>query len=199
MDLCDLCASVFDTYYPRRAHILRLLDPKTLERFYGSARIVKGSPQREPSTAARLPMAKEAPALEAAPPQVPQRKIPSGTWRADTIQVRCPLKHRANAPDEYWVPLRDRGGHARSHHKGNGERYAGPEVDFELQEYALDGKTKLEFTHFCYDHKLCAEAGGYGFLSEDAVRFHRNKTSDWATASTKTKDAAKTHREKQSA
>ncbi|MEV8601880.1 hypothetical protein AB0465_18600 [Streptomyces griseoviridis] len=191
VDLCDPCTWFFDLFYSRRLEILPMLQAEVLDAFHRSAR--DPSPRRVPAQLSLTPEAKD-PQADDAPATSPaaasgKRKQPKrGTWKEDTVQVRCPLPHRAGSPRKYWVDLRNRTGHAHSHKKGNGDNYAGPDIAFELQP----GE---EFTHFCYDHAVCAEAGGYGFIGAESLTAHISKSKSWPPATPEAKDAAATRRQ----
>ncbi|MEU0220272.1 hypothetical protein ABZ281_36710 [Streptomyces sp. NPDC006265] len=90
-------------------------------------------------------------------------------------QVRCPLKHRAGSPDEYWVAVRDRGSHAKSSHK-----LLGPQVPYELP---TDGSVK--FGVACFYHEVCTKAGGFGFKNNSGLSLHKRKADEegWEKAS----------------
>ncbi|MFD9815210.1 hypothetical protein [Streptomyces sp. NPDC059080] len=193
VDVCDVCAWVFDMYYARRESILTMLQPGVLDAFYRSA--------REPQPSHRVP-AQLALATGRAPAQLSSSDKPKapvgagskakfGAWKDDVVQVRCPLKHRGSAR-KYWVPLRERTNHAHSHKKGDGTRYDGPDISFELQP-------GQQFTHFCTEHQVCAENGGYGFISQVALTAHLTKSTGWQRATEEAKDAAETRLQEQAA
>ncbi|MGW1261273.1 hypothetical protein ACWD7Y_04830 [Streptomyces drozdowiczii] len=188
VDLCDPCSWLFDLVYPRRDSILPMLRPDVLDSFYRSARDSTPPARRAPAQLA-LAASEAAPeAGEAPKPAGARRKqAKPGAWKEGVVQVRCPLSHRTGSPKKYWVDLRNRTGHAKSHSKGGGEFYEGPDVAFILQ----DGE---EFTHFCTEHAACAKAGGYGFIGEDGLRAHLTKCTSWPKATKEDKDAAETRR-----
>lgn len=193
VDLCSNCAFIFDVYYPRREEILAMLQPGVIEAFYNSARNAQPSTRRVPQQL--LPAIAHQPAPEAAgEPKTTSKKKQGrrGVWKDDVLQVRCPLPHRAGSPRKYWVDLRNRTGHARMHKKGNGESYFGPDIAFELQP-------DERFTHYCTDHQVCAENGGYGFPSEISLTAHTSKSKDWPKATQEAKDAAETRLKEQAA
>ncbi|MEU9050079.1 hypothetical protein AB0D37_06695 [Streptomyces sp. NPDC048384] len=192
VDLCDPCTWFFDTFYPRRSEILPMLQDEVLDAFHRSARVPTPT-RRAPAQLALAPEEAEPPA-EAVPAATAKKagakrkQSKGGVWKEDAIQVICPLPHRAGSPRKYWVDLRNRTGHAKSHRKGNGEPYEGPDITFVLQ----DGQT---YTHFCYEHAVCAEAGGYGFLGPEALRAHISKSKTWPEATQEAKDAAAMRRQ----
>ncbi|WP_328749386.1 MULTISPECIES: hypothetical protein [unclassified Streptomyces] len=193
VDLCDPCAWFFDVFYTRRSEILPMLQAEVLDAFHRSAR--REQPNRRApaqlSLAQEESLAETAPVAATAPAKAAdsKRKVPKrGVWKDEEVQVRCPLPHRAGSPRKYWVDIRNRTAHAKSHKKGNGDPYDGPDIAFVLQEEAV-------FTHFCTDHQVCAENGGYGFTSEAGLRAHINKSKDWPQATTEAKDAAAMRRQ----
>ncbi|MFF1693053.1 hypothetical protein ACFVXC_05420 [Streptomyces sp. NPDC058257] len=188
VDLCDPCSWLFDLFYLRRSDILPMLQADVLDAFYRSAREANPKPTRRAPAQLALASEESQPPADAEPKASGTRKqAKPGAWKEDVVQVRCPLPHRKGHPRKYWVELRNRTGHAKSHVKDNGEVYEGPEVAFELQE----GR---EFTHFCTEHAVCANSGGYGFLGEDGLRAHLAKSQSWQPASQEEKDAAETRK-----
>ncbi|MET8342534.1 hypothetical protein [Streptomyces microflavus] len=195
VDLCQFCAWVFDFFYPRSQEVLALLQPAVLDAFYRSARDT-GPTRKVP---AQLSLAQtEQPKLESTGSTSGKsaggkRTLAKfGAWKDDAVQIQCPLSHRPGSSPKYWVELRNRTGHARMHKKENGEPYHGPDIAFELQP-------GQQFTHFCTEHAVCAEHGGYGFLSETALTAHSNKSKDWPRATQEARDAAETRLQKQAA
>jgi hypothetical protein len=188
VDLCDPCGWYFDTVYHRRDDVLPRLQPDVLDALRRSARETKPVPRRNDH--AQLALAPDNASEQAPEPEnAPKRRkgVRGGAWRDDVIQVICPLKHRAGSPDPYYVDLRNRTQHGKSHNRDDGTPYDGPDIGFELQ----DGQT---FTHFCVDHAVCAQNGGYGFLSEDARRAHQTKCRHWPAASKKDRETANERR-----
>ncbi|MGW1180230.1 hypothetical protein [Streptomyces drozdowiczii] len=190
VDLCDPCSWLFDLVYPRRDAILPMLRPEVLDAFYRAARDATPPTRRAAPAQLALAATETAPAAPAADGK--QRQAKPGTWKEDVVQVRCPLKHRTGSPKKYWVDMRNRTGHAKSHSKGNGEYYEGPDVDFVLQD-------DQQFTHYCTEHAACAKNGGYGFIGEDGLRAHLTKCTSWPKATQKDKDAAETRRNQEPA
>ncbi|MFC4498449.1 MULTISPECIES: hypothetical protein [Streptomyces] len=192
VDLCDPCTWFFDVFYARRSEILPMLQAEVLDAFNRSAR--RDAPARRVPAQLALAAEETDPPAEAVPETPPKaasgkrKQGKRGVWKEDVIQVRCPLPHRAGSPRKYWVDLRNRTGHAKSHKKGDGSTYEGPDIAFVLQ----DGQT---YTHFCTEHAVCAEAGGYGFIGQDALSAHINKSKSWPPASQEAKDAAATRRQ----
>lgn len=195
IDVCDFCAWLFDFYYPRREAVLELLQPGVLDALFRSARD-RHPPRRVPAqltlAAGGQPPLAELPPDTAATGKGNKRKNKNGAWKDDEVQVRCPLPHRAPSPRKYWVDLRNRTGHAHSHKKGNGDGYNGPDIAFVLQD-------DQKFTHFCTQHQVCAENGGYGFLNAASLNAHHNKSKSWAPATQEARDAAETKLQEQAA
>ncbi|UXX93924.1 hypothetical protein N7U49_21180 [Streptomyces sp. AD2-2] len=191
VDLCDPCAWTFDLLYVRRSEILPMLQPEVLDGFYRSARAPSPT-RRVPAQLALAQEAKGPPAEDAAQKSprasADQRKAKRGVWKTDVVQVRCPLPHRAGSPRKYWVDLRNRTGHAKTHKKGNGTPYEGPDIAFALQDDQV-------YTHFCDEHEVCAEAGGYGFIGAESLAAHISKTRSWPPATQEAKDAAAMRRQ----
>ncbi|MEW1922187.1 hypothetical protein [Streptomyces sp. NPDC088360] len=199
VDLCESCAWVFDFYYPRREQILALLQPGVLDTFYRSARNPE-STRRVPAqltlTADEKPPPIERPQATQKPRKSTKKNVEkrstNGVWKEDEVQIVCPLPHRDGSPSTYWVDLRNRTGHAHSHKKDDGTNYDGPDIAFVLQD-------DQKFAHFCTQHQICAEHGGYGFLTATSLNAHLNKARGWTPATPEAKDAAETRLQKQAA
>ncbi|MEV8399305.1 hypothetical protein [Streptomyces niveus] len=199
VDLCHFCAWVFDFYFPRREQILPLLQPGVLDAFIRSARDpdnIRRVPAQLSLAAAEQPRPAELLQAKGEPGQGGKkggkRKTKNGVWKEDEVQIVCPLPHRSPSPRKYWVDLRNRTGHAHSHTKGDGSKYDGPDIAFVLQD-------DRKFTHFCTQHQVCAENGGYGFLAVDSLKAHINKSKGWAPATQEARDAAETKLQEQAA
>ncbi|MFE2538975.1 hypothetical protein [Actinacidiphila glaucinigra] len=188
-DLCDPCAMVYDFFMPRAEEVLTFLDPTVLEAFFRAGHTpVQDKPDRVPVQIA-IPVT--AAADDKAPPDTatakaarPSAKAPkaskaakNGRWLPGVDQVRCPLTHRAGSPQDYWVKLRDRGSHAKSSHK-----LLGPQIAYELPDPDQVGDEAYDLTIKCFDHKVCAEAGGYGFKDKHGLHCHRIKATTWERA-----------------
>lgn len=195
LDLCDTCACVFDFCYPRLDQIRALLQPAVIDALCRSARDPQPS-QRVPAqlalTPGQTPVAPTSGDKAEKSSDGTGGKAKLGAWRDDVVQVRCPLPHRRGSSRKYWVSLRDRTNHARSHKRHDGTPYDGPDVAFELQP----GQT---YTHFCAEHQVCAENGGYGFISQAALTAHLAKSTGWKQATQEAKGAAETRLRAQAA
>ncbi|MFF8283273.1 hypothetical protein ACF06W_11185 [Streptomyces albus] len=188
VDLCHFCALLFDVVHPRRDEILPFLQPDVLTALRRSAR--DPSPLQRKKVTEPLPPARGHAEgnvkSAAAKTRAKKRKVsPAGVWREDVVQVRCPLPHRSSRPKEYWVDLRNRTAHAHGHKREDGTGHYGPDIDFELQP-------GVTFTHFCTEHQVCAEHGGYGFLSAASLDSHIKRAVGWKPASKAARDAAAT-------
>ncbi|MEU1816176.1 hypothetical protein ABZ543_13395 [Streptomyces roseifaciens] len=162
IDVCAVCAIVWDFVGGRLDFIRRRIDPEVIDGLMRSGhRIAPVEPAPQPKA---LPPA-------AAPAALPaqKQKYKPGEWRPDEAQVVCPLEHRAGSPSPYWVLIGDRGGHARNHDK------TAPEVGFRPQP-------GLELQFVCTDHKICANNGGFPFHTAQALRTHGIKCKDWEKA-----------------
>ncbi|MFJ3270923.1 hypothetical protein [Streptomyces sp. NPDC086776] len=188
VDLCDSCAWAFDFYYPRRQEVLPLLQPAVLDALYRSARgtdTTRRFPAQLPIPTTEQPAPAPTPKATPKAPAGTRAKRHLGVWKDDVVQVRCPLPHQRGTTRKYWVDLRNRTGHARGHRKGDGTSYTGPDIAFELPP----GE---KFTHFCTEHQVCAENGGYGFLTAESLTAHLHKSKDWPTSTKEARDAAET-------
>ncbi|MEV7902087.1 hypothetical protein [Streptomyces anulatus] len=184
IDVCGFCALVWDFVFPRMDEILQMLQPEVIEALMRSARkkeaearvpvqlAIQGSTPQPTISASSGKAAKEKNAARSSAP-APARASKNGRWLKDADQVRCPLPHRAGSPATYWVKVRDRGSHAKSSHG-----LLGPEVAYELPPATSPGN-QLNLPVKCYVHKVCAEAGGYGFADEAGLRCHVVKAKEW--------------------
>ncbi|MFJ4739153.1 hypothetical protein [Streptomyces sp. NPDC088775] len=192
-DLCGACALLFDLTVPRLDEILLFVQPDTLEQLFRVGRTAPDEKKTHRSPAQLAIPGEATPSLPAPKtPTSPRERAARGLWKEGTVQILCPLPHRAGSPRKYWVDLRNRTGHAHSHKKDDGTPYGGPDIAFELQP-------GVEFTRFCTEHEVCAKHGGYGFLDELALNAHINKSRDWPKASEETRDAAETRLRRQAA
>lgn len=176
IDLCGFCALVWDFCGPRMDEIKEMIQPHVLDVLSRSARASK-SKTPEPL---QLPMAEENTTQPTTPPPADDEKPPlpkhkRGAKIPGVEQVICPMEHRPGTAQPYWVRFRDRGSHAKgSHHK------LGPEIPYELPP--SDDPDAFTLTVKCFDHKVCADAGGYGFKDENGLRCHRIKSKSWEKA-----------------
>ncbi|MFV0135579.1 hypothetical protein ACLGIH_20545 [Streptomyces sp. HMX87] len=197
-DLCEACCMMFDWGMPRVETLMAFFNPEVIKRLLRVGREPAEAKSERRSAQLALPGA--APASKAVPtpkkektkktttpdpesvPESNARKSAianRGRWKPDVDQVLCPLDHKgANSPKRYWVDVRDRGSHAKSSHKG----LRGPQVPYELPpdaNFTLDVK--------CFDHKVCAEAGGFGFKTPAGLAMHITKADaeGWEKASSK--------------
>ncbi|WP_274032646.1 hypothetical protein [Streptomyces sp. MMBL 11-1] len=187
IDLCGFCALVWDFVFPRLDEIHQMLKPDVVEMLVRSARSSKDADARVPVQLAlhgNTTPAEPAPskaggkspkekneARASAP--APARASKNGRWLANEDQVRCPLPHRAGSPATYWVKVRDRGSHAKSSHG-----LLGPQIAYEFPPAPTTGK-QLDLPVKCFVHKVCAEAGGFGFKDEAGLRCHIIKAKAW--------------------
>ncbi|MEV5268246.1 hypothetical protein [Streptomyces werraensis] len=173
LDLCGFCALVWDFCGPRIDEIKEMIRPEVLEALLRSARSAN---DEEQDNTQPLQLAIQAePSPRAASDEHKPKKARPGERIPGAEQVICPLPHRAGAPDPYWVRLRDRGSHAKgSHH------VLGPEIDYKLPD-AADGEA-ITLPVKCFEHQVCADAGGYGFKDDNGLRCHIIKSRSWAKA-----------------
>lgn len=211
VDLCEACCMMFDWGMPRIEVLIQYFKPEVIERLMRVGRDpADGKSGRRPSQlplpdapaprkatakkpadpppsqvspdgpSPRQEAAKRPPAPAPAPTSDPRKKAIAnrGRWKDGVDQVLCPLDHKgANSPKEYWVDVRNRGQHAKSSHKG----LFGPQIAYELPPdatFSLDVK--------CTEHKVCKDAGGYGFTSHAGLAMHKTKAGaeGWEPAST---------------
>lgn len=188
-DLCESCCMMFDWGMPRVEMLLAFFNREVIERLFrvgrepAEAKTERRQPAQLPLPGSqpapkRLTAKEKAAAKETATAQ-PTSAEPSdptldvrkkamanrGLWKDGLDQVLCPEAHGVNSPKEYWVEVRNRGSHAKSSHKK-----LGPQVAYELPP---DGSLKLEVK--CFEHKVCAAAGGYGFKNASGLAMHRTK------------------------
>ncbi|MFC9505491.1 hypothetical protein [Streptomyces sp. NPDC057002] len=192
IDLCGFCALVWDLAFPRLEELIQMIQPDVIEVLMRSAHPLKDDAADKAPVQLAI---KETAALEPPGPAKNKAKPASkqktggrrnGEWQPDVEQVRCPLPHRAGSPDPYWVKLRDRGSHARSSHN-----LLGPQVAYELPDTGQLGGETIVFAARCFEHKVCAETGGFPFLDEAGLNCHIIKCRNWEKAS-EAKDAAET-------
>ncbi|MGW3860390.1 hypothetical protein ACWEDZ_02750 [Streptomyces sp. NPDC005047] len=196
-DLCEPCAMIFDWLVPRFHQVLTFFDHDVLEALFRAGRTPADETPARPAQLAITesdgsPMA-VAPAPKPEPKKPPgkaaaEESYGHGEWQPGVEQVRCPLTHRVGSPAEYWVRVRDRGSHAKSSHK-----LLGPQVAWELPDPERAGDEAFDLPVKCFEHKVCAEAGGYGFENENGLRLHRIKTAQWEKTPMR-KDATETPR-----
>lgn len=187
-DLCNACAMVWDWFFPRAETIAPFFYPDVIADLFRAGRSPEEEKPKKRSTQLHIPTP---PAID--PEEVERAAKPPptgisryGRWVDGVDQVICPLEHRTGSPKEYWVKLRDRGSHARSSHG-----ILGPEVPYVLPDPAKVGEENaIVFTEWCHSHKVCAQAGGFGFPNEAALKFHLAKCQSWEPASDK--DAERT-------
>lgn len=205
-DLCESCCMMFDWGMPRVEMLLAFFNREVIERLFrvGREPTEAKTERRQP---AQLPIpgsqpaprrltakgkaagAKEAAATEqqvsaeSDPTDVRKKAMVNRGRRKEGLdQVLCKEDHGVNSPKEYWVEVRNRGSHARSsHHK------LGPEVTYELPP---DGTLKLDVK--CFEHKVCAAAGGYGFKNAAGLAMHRTKADSEGWERVPTEDTAAT-------
>lgn len=184
-DLCEACCMMFDWGMPRVETLVKFFQPDVIERLLRTGREPAGRKSERRTTQPALPGTDAKPRKTTTPPTQPKAEPetppgPStearkravanrGRRNPDIDQVLCPLPHTgANSPKEYYVAVRDRGSHARSSHNG----LLGPQVPWEMPAdatFTLDVK--------CFQHKVCAEAGGFGFKSAAGLAMHLTKAN----------------------
>jgi hypothetical protein len=200
IDLCASCCILFDLAMPRLQVMIEFFNPEVIERLLRTGRKPE---EPEGSKRSRVPAQLAIPGSSATPkretkkretakPETAKPEPPNtrkaalanrGCWKPDVDQVLCTLDHKgANSPKQYWVDVRNRGSHAKSSHEG----LLGPQIPYELPPdagFTLDVK--------CFDHKVCAEAGGFGFKNAAGLAMHITKADaeGWEPAP---KDAAAT-------
>ncbi|MFI7083954.1 hypothetical protein ACIBUR_10150 [Streptomyces anulatus] len=187
IDLCGFCALIWDFVFPRLDEIDQMLKPEVIEMLVRSARSTKDADPRVPVQLALHGNATQAEPVPSVPggksskgkndarssASAPARASKNGRWLANEDQVRCPLPHRAGSPATYWVKVRDRGSHAKSSHG-----LLGPQIAYEFPPAPTKGK-QLDLPVKCFEHKVCAEAGGFGFKDEAGLRCHIIKAKAW--------------------
>ncbi|MFI9271953.1 hypothetical protein ACIGXM_14700 [Kitasatospora sp. NPDC052896] len=111
-----------------------------------------------------------APKAAAAKPKVKPAKRGA---RKDEPQVVCPEEHGAGSEVPFHVSLRNRQSHARSRH--------GVDAPY----IAWENPHGVELPVLCFEHKSCADAGGFGFPSALSRQTHSTKSRGWAKAESK--------------
>ncbi|AZM47872.1 hypothetical protein DMB38_20605 [Streptomyces sp. WAC 06738] len=197
VDLCEGCCLLFDLGMPRVEVLVEFFKREVIERLLRSGRepedgkrrrvpaqlAIPGSPS-EPKQSTKKAVAKAEPETEPPPAQVRKKAQGNrGRWDPKVDQVLCPLDHKgANSPKEYWVEVRNRGSHAKSSHD-----LLGPQIPYKLPPEAT-----FTLSVKCFEHKLCAEAGGFGFKNAAGLAMHIQKADSEGWEPAPSRDAAET-------